>query len=95
MKVIWSQEALDNLLEIEEYISEDSPERAIEFTDYLIEQTKYLENNPKIGRIVPELPDSDYRELVIRNYRMVYRSENDVINIITVFESHRLFPLDH
>jgi hypothetical protein len=42
MKVIWSKESLDNLLEIENYISQDSPEMAIEFTDYLIEQAKYL-----------------------------------------------------
>jgi len=40
MKVIWSKESLDNLLGIENYIAQDSPEMAIEFVDYLIEQTK-------------------------------------------------------
>ena len=95
MKVIWSKESLDNWLEIENYISQDSPEMAIEFTDYLNEKTKYLKDNPKIGRVVRELSKSNYRELIIKNYRLVYRVEAEEISIVTVFESHRLFPLDH
>ena len=94
MKVIWSQESLDNLLDIEQFIAQDSPDMAIEFTDYLIEQTKYLKDNPEIGRVVPELSDSNYRKLIIKNYRLVYLIKVDEIHIVTIFESHRLFPLD-
>ena len=36
MKLVWTQEALNKLIEIEEYISKDSPARAIKFVDRLI-----------------------------------------------------------
>ena len=37
MKIRWSHEALERLIEIEEYISKDSRDRAIKFIDQLIE----------------------------------------------------------
>jgi plasmid stabilization system protein ParE len=45
-----------------------------------------------MGRRVPEIPGSDLRELVIRNYRIVYRVHHETIQILTVFESHKLLP---
>ena len=66
MKIIWTQEALENVLEIENYISEDNPSIAIEFTGLLINQCEYLKDNPDLGRIVPELPDPTIRELIYK-----------------------------
>jgi len=95
MKIIWTREALKNLIEIENYISEDNPQNAIKFTDSLINKCDYLIENPNMGRIVPELPESNIRELIHKNYRIVYRQIDEEIQILTVFESHRLPPLDH
>jgi hypothetical protein len=41
---------------------------------------------------VPEYDLEDYRELIEGNYRMIYRIKADVVEIETVFESHRLLP---
>ena len=35
MKIIWAQGALDQLTVIEDYISKDSPERALKFIEIL------------------------------------------------------------
>ena len=40
MQIKWSHEALEHLIEIEDYISKDSPARAIQFVDQLIEQAE-------------------------------------------------------
>jgi plasmid stabilization system protein ParE len=47
MKIIWTQEALDRLTEIDDYISKDSPERASKFIDELIEHTSPLSDQPR------------------------------------------------
>jgi len=95
MKIIWTREALYNIIEIENYISEDNPSKAIEFTDLLIKKCEYLINNPDMGRIVPELSDPGIRELIHKNCRIVYRHTDKEIQILTIFEGHRLFPLDY
>ena len=94
MKIKWTHEALDRLIEIEEYISKDSPSRAVQFVDQLIEHAEVLSDKPRIGRTVPELANPDIRELVIKKYRIVYRLKANRIEILTVFEGHRLLRAD-
>ncbi|MBU4444486.1 MAG: type II toxin-antitoxin system RelE/ParE family toxin [Candidatus Marinimicrobia bacterium] len=95
MKIIWTREALNNILEIENYIFQDNLSKAIEFTDFLIDKCEYLINNPEIGRVVPELSDPQIRELIVKNYRIVYRHIDEEIQILTVFEGHLRLPLDY
>ncbi len=74
---------------IEAFIAEDNEVKAVAFTDYLIDQSLIIENNPKMGRIVPEFMDSNIRELLIKGYRIVYCFGEGRMNILTVFEGHR------
>ncbi len=90
MKIKWTHEALDRLIEIEEYISKDSPSRAVQFMDQLTEHTEVLSDKPRIGRTVPELANPDIRELVFKKYRIIYRLKANSIEILTVFEGHRM-----
>jgi len=90
MKIKWSHEALERLIEIEDYISKDSPFRAIQFVDQLIEPAEVLSDKPRLGRIVPELATPDMRELIFKKYRIVYRLEKNHITILTIFEGHRM-----
>ena len=90
MKIKWSHEALERLIEIEDYISKDSPARAIQLVDQLIEHAELLSDKPRIGRIVPELAAPDIRELIFKKYRIVYKLEKNCITILTVFEGRRV-----
>ena len=47
---------------------------------------------PRSGRMLPELGHSDYREVLVRSYRIVYRIERDgkAILVLMVFEGHKL-----
>lgn len=94
MKVIWTGEALKKLLEIEEFIAQDSLGRAEKFVNYLIERADSIPQNPKIGRIVPEISNPNIRELISKNYRIVYGIRKNRIDIITVFEGHKLLRID-
>lgn len=90
MKINWTKEAMINLQQIEDFISADNPVAAINLTDKLISLTKDLVNFPKKGRIVPELSIDIIREIIYKNYIIVYVIKKNSITILTVFESHKL-----
>ena len=90
MKLLWTKESLIKLQEIETYISSDNPQAAIELIDKIILLAESLTENPEKGRIVPELSISQIRELIYKNYRLVYLLKKNSIEILTVFEGHRL-----
>lgn len=94
MKVYWTQEALVRLREINSFIAEDNPGMADIFVDELISAAESLEKFPERGRVVPELSIETIREIIYKNYRIVYLIKKKSIDVLTVFESHRLFRGD-
>ena len=90
MKIRWTHEALERLREIDRFISRDSPTRASQFIRQIIEQAGPLAQNPRLGRIVPEISNPEIRELIFKNYRIVYRIFPESIDILTVFEGHMI-----
>lgn len=70
-KIRWTEKASDHLQSIFEYIEKDSKVYAIRFIKSLIEAAQKLEKNPNMGRIVPELSEHGFREVIFQNYRIV------------------------
>lgn len=95
MKVLWTREALEQLTEIEDFIAKDSAERAAQFVDEIAAHAEsLLSGNPRIGRTVPEVSHPDIREVLFKKYRIVYRVNKNNVEILTVFEGHRLLRVD-
>jgi len=89
VKIIWTQRSLTDLKSIAEYISKDSVKYASLTIERIIDITKYLETNPKIGRMVPEIGRNDkIREIIFGNYRIIYNiTSNLTVHILTVHHS--------
>lgn len=87
----WSLTAEEDLREIELYIARDSIIFAVQFVDSLIEITQHLILSPQLGRVVPELNQNNIREIIHRNYRIVYLIFEDEITILRVLNSSRDF----
>jgi toxin ParE1/3/4 len=95
MKILWAQEALEQLIKIEAFVSKDNPERAAQFITEIIEHAgAVLPGGPRIGRTVPEISNPEIRELLFKKYRIVYRINKNNVEILTVFEGHRLLRID-
>ena len=92
-QVVWSQEATGDLERIARYIDRDSPAYARALVRRVLESTRTLADFPRIGRVVPELGDEDFRELVVHNYRIIYRIEDDVVTIAAVAHSRQSLGL--
>ena len=89
VKVIWTTIARSDLKSIYEYISEDSSFYAKRFIDKLVDKVEILETYPNMGRVVPEFENQKIRELIEGNYRIVYRTSSDRVEIIRVHHSSR------
>jgi len=94
MKIVWTKEALLRLREIDEYISRDNPVAATKFVDHLISVAETIVENPKKGRVVPELSLENIREILYKGYRLVYLVKKNSVEVLTVFEGHRLLKKD-
>ena len=94
MKLFWTKEALLCLQEIEEYIARDNLKIAVEFVNKLISIAETLVDNPKKGRVVPELSLENIRELLYKNYRIVYLVKKSSLEVLTVFEGHQLLKME-
>ena len=88
--LIWSREALDDIDSIAEYISRDSLYHAQLVAERLFELGESLRVYPKIGRVVPELGDSQVRECFLYSYRLIYELKDEEIHILAVIHGKRL-----
>lgn len=71
----------------------NSPEFAQVFVSRIYEMVEHLANFPQMGRMVPEVGDQTIREIIYRNYRIVYEMREDYLRILTVFHGSRRFHL--
>jgi toxin ParE1/3/4 len=84
MKILWTREALRQLTEIEDFIAKDNAERAVKFVNEIIAHAEsVLPDEPRIGRMVPEISNPDIRELIFKKYRIVYRVNKNNLEIVT------------
>jgi len=88
-KIRWTVGARRDLHEIINYIADDSPAYAINFAERIILAVDRLETFPKLGRIVPEYQDTNVRELIVGNYRVVYRIQGNHIGIAAIAHASR------
>lgn len=90
--VLWTHTAQQDLIEIVEYIAQDSIADALSILQKLETRAALLITLPNRGRIVPELLHtgiSQYRELVSAPWRIIYRVENKQVMIMAVLDSRR------
>jgi addiction module RelE/StbE family toxin len=94
MKIIWSPLAVDRSSEIADYIAQDKPSAAEKWINTVFSKVEQLESSPEIGRIVPELNNAQFREIIYGNYRIIYRIEKKQISILTIRHGKQILPIN-
>jgi addiction module RelE/StbE family toxin len=92
-QVEWTPQALDDLDAICLFIARDAPQVAAVFADRAFRATDRLANYPRSGRIVPELAVENMREIILGNYRLIYRIRQDQVQVVTVHHGARRLDL--
>jgi toxin ParE1/3/4 len=90
VEIRWSTDALDDLESITSYIEQDSPEKACDLVSAIFEKVEMLKDFPHLGRIFSERNDERIREIIYKNYRIVYEIKSNFIEILIVTHGSRI-----
>jgi len=92
-KIVWAPKALEDLKTIHDFIALDNVDRARTFVREMIDRVEKLTRFQKLGRVIPEIGESRYRELIVGEYRVFHETLLREILIFRVFHSKRLFGI--
>jgi toxin ParE1/3/4 len=92
VKIHWTDNAVEHLVNIYEYIALNSPTYAKQIVDKITRRSAQITAQPLSGRKVPEYDAEDVRELIERPFRIIYRVKQDRIDVLAVIHGARLLP---
>lgn len=88
-KIIWSERALNDIVDIADFIARDSKKYATLTTKNIVYKCEDLKNFPRKGKKIEEFKNESIREIIVGNYRVIYNVEFNDINILTIHHSAR------
>jgi addiction module RelE/StbE family toxin len=92
VRINWTQKAKKDLKHISDFIALDSKFFAIITIKEILKKVEILENFPKIGRTIPEINNTIFREIFYKNFRIMYKIVSDnQIDILAVVHGARNF----
>ena len=92
MRVHWTNNAIEHLVNIYEYIALNSPTYAKQMVNRIARRSAQIGDQLFSGRQVPEYQANDIRELIENPYRIIYRLKQDQIDGVAVIHGARLLP---
>jgi len=94
MKIVWSPTAVERASEIVDYIALDKPLAAEKWIQTVFSKVDQLRFSPEMGRIIPEINDPLFRELIYGNYRIIYHIGTKQVSILTIRHGKQILPTD-
>lgn len=91
-KITWAPSALRDFKVAFDYISLDRPQAAQNWVSLVLKSIEKLARFPKIGRLIPEIGQSRYRELIVGEYRIFHEVAKKEVQIFRVLHSKRHWP---
>lgn len=89
-KVIWTEQALSDLDIVYEFLSIHSTKVSEKIIYDILNRIAQLESNPLSGQVELQLKlNYTYRYIVEGNYKIIYRFENNIVFINTVFDKRQ------
>ena len=90
MKIVFTPSAREQFLRVLAHIRRDKPSAAVSFRRQAEKTLSRLADHPESGRILPEFPESHYREVVVSPYRFFYRVKENIVWIVAVWHGAQL-----
>ncbi|WP_310441668.1 type II toxin-antitoxin system RelE/ParE family toxin [Sulfurimonas sp.] len=91
-KIQWTTNAKEDLLNIVEYIKNDSPSVANEIYMKIRKKAQSSDFFPLKGRVLPELQKEGitlYREVIASPWRIIYKIGSDTVYIMAILDSRQ------
>ncbi|HEY1110304.1 MAG TPA: type II toxin-antitoxin system RelE/ParE family toxin [Opitutaceae bacterium] len=93
-KIIWAPNSLNDLREIVTFIAADNPPAALRMGDRIFDAADRLADFPNLGHPLRDKHRPNHRELVVADYRMIYRFDEtaNALIILRVWHGARGDP---
>ena len=92
-EVIFTAAAVRDIEEIRAYIAQDSARYADRQVRSFYTEAERLAHFPHSGRMVQEVKMFSVRQVIVGNYRMMYRLlEPDIVEVMIIHHAKRQFP---
>lgn len=92
VKLEWLEVANNDLIQIYNYINQDSIYYSIKTINNIIDLVDNLKILPYIGRKIPEYNKGNERELIYKSYRIIYKINSNKVFIRRIWHSARKLP---
>jgi toxin ParE1/3/4 len=89
MQIVWTQQALSDLADIEQYIELDKPEAARRVAAKLRSSVERLAEFPLLGRPGPR---PGMRQLITPPFLISYRVQSERVEILSIWHGRRRSP---
>jgi addiction module RelE/StbE family toxin len=86
MEIVWTEQAISDLAEIEDYIAQDKPQAAERVAAHLVSSVEHLAEFPHLGK-PGRRPGT--RNLIIPPYVISYRARVNLLEILSVWHGRR------
>lgn len=88
-KLIWTENALAQLAEIDGFLAKSSPPAATEVIEGIVNKVELIANHPRAGAQVLDIGPREVREVLYGHYRIFYEyvDSTDVANLLAVIHS--------
>jgi len=94
MKVAWAPLAIDRVAETSSYIAEDNPGASEKWVRNVFTRVEQLASFPHSGNPLLETARRDIRELILGDFRIIYRVDVRLVSILTVRSAKPRLPLE-
>lgn len=92
-KITWAPSAYRDFKEGFDYVAGENAPAARAWAKQILSSIEKLERFPQLGRLIPEIGKSRYREIVAGEYRIFHEVREKEILIFRILHSKRLFRL--
>jgi addiction module RelE/StbE family toxin len=80
-RVIWTDEAIDDLRHAVAFVAKDNPAAAIKLGEAIIRKSLVLAEHPRLGRVLRKLQRDSLREIPVPPYRLLYEIDEQSLVI--------------
>jgi toxin ParE1/3/4 len=85
MKVNFSDDAKEFVLQLKNHISNDNPQRAKQYTSKLVLRIRDMLEYPYIGKVNVTFDDETIREIVLDGMKIIYKIYPNSVAVLMIY----------
>jgi toxin ParE1/3/4 len=89
VRVLWTDAALGQPESIRDYFARTSPEYARRLVERIVNRSERIAAFPRSGRVVPEYEMDEVRQVIEGQYRIIYLTKDDQIEMLALIHTSR------